>query len=94
MARTQAEIPGTERPHDEELSSAIADLQELRAQRTEIKGKVDSAAQRLEEMMNSRGITEYIDPELEAKVALSESTRLSLTAFKVKETSLDGEAAE
>jgi len=87
--KTQTEIEGTERFHDEEISSAVEDLKDLRRQRTEIKAKHDAAVERLTEMLTARGLSEYVDPDLEAKVTVAEKTRLSLREFKVKESSLD-----
>ncbi len=91
--KKQTEIDGTERPHDEEISAAIEDLKGLRTQRTDIKAKLDAASGRLQELMIAKGITEYIDAELQAKVTLNDKTLLSLVDFKVEETSI-GEAAE
>ena len=91
--KKQTEIDGTERPHDEEISAAIEDLKDLRTQRTDVKGKLDAASERLQELMVAKGLTEYIDAELRVKVTLSDKTQLSLVDFNVKETTLD-EAAE
>jgi hypothetical protein len=91
MARKprQTEVPGTERPKDEELSAACADLKDLRTKRTKLKEKLDASAERLEEMMIEKGIEVYVDAELELKVTLSDLKKLSLTEFKVKETSVE-----
>ena len=93
MGRKQIEIEGTERPHDDEISAAIEDLKDARTKRTAAKAEADAATARLVELMLAKGIDEYIDPELEAKVTVSEKTRLSLREFKVRDDAR-GEAAE
>lgn len=90
MARNQTEIPGTERKKDKQLSAAIEDIQELRTKRADAKVKLDSASERLVGMMVKKGLTEYIDPDLKAKVTIADKTNLSLVSIKVKETSVDG----
>lgn len=91
--KKQTEIEGTERFHDDEISAAIEDLKDLRKKRTQIKADHDAAVERLKGMLVERGLEEYIDPELEAKVSVSDKTTLSLREFKVKESTLD-DAAE
>lgn len=87
--KKQTEIEGTERFHDDEISAACEDLKDLRTKRTEIKAAHDAAVERLIEMLTERGLEEYVDPELQVKVTVSEKTRLSLREFKIRESTVD-----
>lgn len=87
--KTQTEIEGTERYHDEEISAACEDLKDLRRKRTEIKAAHDAAVERLTEMLTAKGLTEYVDPELEIKVSVAEKTKLSMREFKVRDPNVE-----
>jgi ketol-acid reductoisomerase len=93
MGRKQSQIPGTERAVDEEIEAAIETLQTAKTKRAEAKVEVDAAVEEIVELMASRGLTEYVSAELEAKVTVADQTKLSLSKFAMRESSLD-EAAE
>jgi ketol-acid reductoisomerase len=93
MAKKQSQIPGTERAVDEEIEAAIETLQTAKTKRAEAKVEVDAAVEEIVELMASRGLTEYVSAELEAKVTVADQTKLSLSKFAMRESSLD-EAAE
>jgi len=83
--RKQTQIPGTERETDEELDAAIEKLQSARVKRTKAKDQVDTATAELVDLMGSKGVTEYVAAELEAKVSIEDRTKISLKAFKIRD---------
>lgn len=89
--RRQTEIPGTERPRDDELSDAADALHKVRKSRMKLTQKETEAADKLLDLMRSKKLTEYVDEDLELRVTIKEGkTRVSVTGLKDDEA----EAAE
>lgn len=81
----QTEVPGTEREYDEDISAAVETMKKLRMRRTKLKEQYDGAVDRLKGLMRAKNMKTYFDPELEAKVTITEGTKLSLIKFVVKD---------
>lgn len=66
----QTEIPGTERPRDEELDAAAEDVAEADAKRSKAQGEANEGRLRLLSLMKAKGVTRYVseDRKLEIKV--------------------------
>ncbi len=88
--KSQTEIPGTERKKNVAVSSAAADLREVRMARIDLQRKEKGLAERLIEKMREAGIVKYIDEENELKVERVETKeKVKVVAYKIDGTSTD-----
>lgn len=96
MARkkAQTEIPGTERPKDEELSAAAQDLADAGGTLSEAHKRRDETADRLIELMRKKGVTTYVDEDAKIRVDLrTGADKVRVTRLEKTEAAVD-EAAE
>ncbi|MEM9194319.1 MAG: hypothetical protein AAGF12_34400 [Myxococcota bacterium] len=82
-ARKQTEVPGTERQIDTEISDAAERLHKVRTARMKLTDKETAAAEDLIEVLERKGVEEYVDEDLELKVTLRKGKdRVSVTKLK------------
>ncbi len=92
MARkkTQAEIPGTERAVDEDVSDAAEALHRIRTERMDLTQKESVAAGELIAVMREKGLETYVDEDLEIKVTLRQGRdKVSVTRLKTEDAEVD-----
>jgi aspartate aminotransferase-like enzyme len=91
--KLQQEIPGTERPRDDELDAAAEDLSEAGTKLSKAHERREEAAERLLALMSKKGLSVYVAEDQKLRVEVR-AGKNKVRVSRLEERSADDEAAE